>query len=59
MLSALGQGGRDSGVTLGLPECPGLGVWGPVLKGEEKKPVEAPRDHSTALSCLHSESICS
>lgn len=37
MLSALGQCGRDSGVALGLPECPGLVVWGPILKGEKKK----------------------
>lgn len=37
MLSALGQCGRDSGVALGLPECPGLVVWGPVLKGEREK----------------------
>lgn len=60
MLSALGQCGRDSGVALGLPECPGLVVWGPILKGEKKKkPVEATRDHSTTLSCLHSECICS
>lgn len=29
--------GRDSKATEGLSECPGLGVWGLILKGEEKK----------------------
>lgn len=49
--------GRDSRATEGLSECPGLGVWGLILKGEKKK-CGGYRRPQHNLSSLRCECIC-